>query len=392
MGMQDPSDQPSEYAAGRRPRVVFFAPGLSEIGGAAKRSRLIAHGLAGRGWDVRVVARAGTLRQFRFERSPGLTIVEVPGRSWPGALLYALVASLAALCWRPRTRAYLALQLFSTALIAAAWGRLLRIPTVLMTSTSGQLGEVELLSKRRFAKARLALLAGAHRFVAQTEYAAASLATVFPPERIVVIPNPAAEVDATGLTGEPRVLYAGRFSEEKDLVTLLGAWAPLVEELPTGRLFMVGSGGAYRSVEAQLRAELAGNSLLRASVELHPWCKGLGEWLRTCDVYVFPSLSEGMSNALIEAVMWRRVVVASDIPANLAVVGADYPLTYPAGDMAALQETLRRALTDAHVRQLATSVLARQGARFHPDRVIPAIEALLSREQEPTQQRPASRP
>src|SRR3954453_20930000 len=77
-----------------RRRIVIFSVGIAEPGGAARRSRLIAEGLADRGWQVRVVTRAGTLSRFRLRRSNDLTILEVPGfgRRRAGAILFLICA------------------------------------------------------------------------------------------------------------------------------------------------------------------------------------------------------------------------------------------------------------------------------------------------------------
>ena len=73
------------------------------------------------------------------------------------------------------------------------------------------------------------------------------------------------------------------------------------------------------------------------------WVPSVEPYYRANDVFVLPSREEGMSNALLEACAHGRVVVASDIPPNRAVLGDDYPLLFPVGSIEALADRLLTA-------------------------------------------------
>ena len=106
---------------GRGRRILMFTPGHSEAGGAAKRSRLLAEGLAEAGREVRVVARRATGMRFAIRREPRLTVVEVPGLRWRlvGAGLYYLVAIPLGLVWVWRADRVIAVQLAAPAMVGA---------------------------------------------------------------------------------------------------------------------------------------------------------------------------------------------------------------------------------------------------------------------------------
>jgi glycosyltransferase involved in cell wall biosynthesis len=341
---------------------VAFTPGHHEAGGAARRSRLLCEEMARRGWQVRAVTRSATSRRLRIVRTPGLVVVEVPGCGGRrrGALAFLVTSVLLGVPWSVRATALLALQLASPSTAAAVVARLTRRPFVVLGSTTGQLSEVPLVTGRsRGAGLRRSLLGRASAVVGQTEAAAEELSLIAPAAARHVLPTPVESVDPTPLTGDPRVLFTGRFSEEKDLPTLLRAWRDVVLGMPSAQLVLAGAGGEYRSVENEVRRLIAQDEVLRATVELPGWIDDVRPLLARCDVYVFPSRSEGMSNSLVEACAAGRVVVASAIAPNVDVLGADYPLLFPPGDAAALAACLSAALGVEQVRADASHRTAR---------------------------------
>jgi putative glycosyltransferase (TIGR04348 family) len=63
-------------------------------------------------------------------------------------------------------------------------------------------------------------------------------------------------------------------------------------------------------------------------------------------VFVLTSRSEGGANVLGEAVMCGTPIIASDIAAARAALGADYPALFPVGDESALAALIARAQAD----------------------------------------------
>lgn len=362
-----------------RRRIVFFTPGFHEAGGAAQRSRLIARELALRGYSVRVIGRAGTLARPRLTREQGLVALELPGfgRRRLGGLLYLACAVPLGVLWGRRCWSFMSLQLVSPSSAAAVCSWIRRRPFVALGSTSGRLAELDDVLGSRFSSLRRRLLGRASFLVAQTPFGADELKRVVRPDKIATVPTPVAPVRPAALNGRPRALYCGRFSEEKDLPRLISAWRVVAEGRVDAELRLVGAGGSYRSVEASLRAQVAEDPGLRRSVSFTGWLDDVGAELAAADVFVFPSLSEGMSNALLEACSWRRVVVASDIPPNRAVLGDDYPLLFRAGETTSLIAALRAALDDGHVRGRAIDAIERRLPEFSIQVVVDRLEALL---------------
>jgi glycosyltransferase involved in cell wall biosynthesis len=362
-------------------RVVILSAGIEEPGGAARRSRIITSGLADRGWQVRVITRAGTLDRFGWRRAPNLTILEVPGfgKRRLGAVLFVCCALPLGLVWGRRAAAFVAIQLLSQTTVAAVCGLLLRRPYIALATTSGQhVSEVRYITQEaRFRRLRRRLLTRAAFLVGQTAESSRELEVFVGPSRVAILPNPVTLVEATPLNDQPRAVYSGRFSEEKDLPRLLDAWARVAADRSDAVLTLVGEGGNYRSVEERLRARVAEDDVLARTVRFTGWVPDVGPFLREADVYVFPSLHEGMSNALLEACAWERVVVASDIPSNRAVLGDDYTLLYEAGDTEALVAAVRRAFDDDRIRANARAQVAARLPAFSEPAIISHLEQII---------------
>jgi len=261
--------------------------------------------------------------------------------------------------------------------MAAAWGLVFRRPFIALTTLTGANSDVSHVLNAPLNILRRFLLDRATFLVAQTAEGAAELEALAPPERIEVIPSPLVAVDPAPLNGQPRAVFSGRLAEEKDLPRLLRVWLNFAEDRAGAMLTLVGEGGHYRAVEDELRSMAASNAVLARTVRFTGWVPDVAPYLREADVYVFPSLREGMSNALLEACAHHRIVVASDIPANRAILGEDYPLLFRAGDSEELAATLFRAFDDEAVRRQALARLIPRLAGFSVETVVDRLQDLV---------------
>ena len=148
-----------------------------------------------------------------------------------------------------------------------------------------------------------------------------------------------AEADPSLAIGHdaPLAVYTGRLHAMKGLDFLIRAWPDVLKQIPNARLWLVGD-GPYRE---ELN-ELIGHLGLWGFVYLAGPFDDVEDFLRAADLFVLPSLEEGMSLALLEAMAIGLPVVASAIPANEAIVADG--LT---GRLAPPRDTQR--LTDAVV-------------------------------------------
>jgi sugar transferase (PEP-CTERM/EpsH1 system associated) len=112
----------------------------------------------------------------------------------------------------------------------------------------------------------------------------------------------------------------GRMTDVKNFPTLVGAFLLLLNEVPGAqarlRLIIVGDGNSRQPCLEMLRS---------AGVEALAWLPGeradIPQLMRTMDLFVLPSLGEGISNTILEAMSTGVPVVATAVGGNAELVG-----------------------------------------------------------------------
>ena len=153
----------------------------------------------------------------------------------------------------------------------------------------------------------------------------------------------------------PIVFWAGRLDPVKGLEILLRAFRMLVADpakpgLPRAKpglpgrahLLLAGDGPLRDQLARQIeRSELAGRVHLLGARDDIP------ALLKTADVFVLPSRTEGLPNALLEAMAAGCPVVTTDVPGCRDLVEHERTgLLVPYGDTDALAAAIRRLLDD----------------------------------------------
>lgn len=142
----------------------------------------------------------------------------------------------------------------------------------------------------------------------------------------------------------------GRMVAVKDYPTLVRAFIRLCQQSPdpTGlRLIIVGGGDARTECQALVDAAGLGNQALFPGDR-----SDTAEWLRCFDIFVLPSLGEGISNTILEAMASALPIVATRVGGTPELVreGVSGSLWSP-GDVNGLTELLAAYAGDATRRQ-----------------------------------------
>ncbi len=201
--------------------------------------------------------------------------------------------------------------------------RLKEKPTLVQPASSGAFGEAQQLCQTKgFDRLRTIILRN-------TAFAAISqgvekewLDLGVPAERMVRM---ASGVDAfhfrpgessleNDLPPGPRVVFTGRLHPQKNLEVLLEAW-PAVAKATGATLLLVGHGPERRKLEMLAESRRITDCVRFCGSVFDP-----AEHLRASDVFVLPSVAEGMSNSLLEAMASALPCVVSRIGGNVDLV------------------------------------------------------------------------
>ncbi len=185
----------------------------------------------------------------------------------------------------------------------------------------------------------------------------------------------------------------GTIKKVKGQAVLLEAMRPLLAQHPVLKLVLAGEVTRGYGEELGRRVaelDLAGRVLLPGVVEEVP------DLLRALDVFALPSLSEGMSNALLEAMASGRAIVATDAGGNAETLdGGTAGLLVPPGDAEALEKALGRMIeAPDRRREFGARAAQRAVTEYSMTKMLDRTERLyaelLGREWEPLIPRPVA--
>jgi len=172
------------------------------------------------------------------------------------------------------------------------------------------------------------------------------------------------------------VLFIARFTAHKQPLTLIRAFREALRAMPGMRLLMVGDGD-QREEGLQLVSELG----LEAAVSFQAFRQDVPDILAAADIFVLPSLWEGLPIGLLEAMAMGKAVIATEVDGTKEVVrpGENGLLVEP-GNVSALAAALVKlggdpALRDM-LRQRALDTIRRQ---FNAADMTREIERVYSR-------------
>lgn len=194
-----------------------------------------------------------------------------------------------------------------------------------------------------------------------------------------VIPNvlralPAARTEDPESARSPVVLAVGRLAWEKDLGTLIRAFAMVHGAHRDWTLVLLGEGPLREELQAQVR-ELG----IADAVRFEGFRPDPEAWMARAAIFVLSSRFEGYPNALLEAMAMGAAVVSSDCPSGPREIireGVDGRM-FAVGEVAALASLLRELMDDAPQRRRLGTAARGVRERHAPDRIMQLWDGLL---------------
>jgi glycosyltransferase involved in cell wall biosynthesis len=160
---------------------------------------------------------------------------------------------------------------------------------------------------------------------------------------------------------------------EKGLLTLIDAFAQVRDAAPELKLLIVGDGPMLPALEERAREHSLGPQCV-----FQPGVADVRQWLREIGIFVLPSLSEALSNSLLEAMASGCTVVASRVGGNPELVlDGKTGLLFTPGDAADLARQLRSLIASEPLRkQLSDGSLSFVRENFSKDTSVQHIQEL----------------
>ncbi|WP_164689246.1 glycosyltransferase family 4 protein [Herpetosiphon llansteffanensis] len=329
------------------------------IGGAERQLAALAPFLAAEGVAISVLTRryAG-FKPFEMIDNVPVHRLPIPGPVPTAALVFT--AAAIPLLWRLKPNLVHAHEMFSPATTAIAAKQALGLPYAVTAHRSGPLGDVLRMQQRPFGKGRLERItktADAFFTISREIDHEFDQILGIEAERRHYVPNgvdpekyhPISTEAKIALRRElnlpsegPITLYAGRLSEEKRVRYLVEAWPAVRAKHPDASLLILGQGPE----EAALKAKSSAGVIFGGAVHNVP------PYLQAADVFVLPSIAEGFSVAMLEAMASELAVIITDVGgARDAINDGQNGLIIPPDDQPALEQALLAVLGNAAARQ-----------------------------------------
>ncbi|HHY95474.1 MAG TPA: glycosyltransferase family 4 protein [Firmicutes bacterium] len=209
------------------------------------------------------------------------------------------------------------------------------------------------------------------------------------PSRVIAIPNgiPEARVASRrsreavrsewGVPNGAKVILAiGRLAKQKGLEYLLLALPQVLQRTDVALRVVIAGEGSLRSDLENMSRRLQ----IESQVSFLGLQEGVGDLLNAADFVVLPSLREGLSIALLEAMAAGKPIITTSIGSNMEVTrNGEAALLVPPGDPAALTNAVCHLLEHPDVaRLLAERARERYLCHYTEERMMNAYRDLYT--------------
>lgn len=352
---------------------------LPAVGGLEVATGRLAESLINMGLEVSLVTSQRSPdwpAQETMESGLVVTRLKQGSIRWIGTLLY--LVRLFLYLWKNRKNYDIVHACFidPTTLTAAVVKRFTGRPAICRLSGGDHTGDVQRMERSFFKTPIWWTLKSIDSFVALSERMVSELGRnglernrlcripngadteVFMPCDVADRENARSELEVT--PAATMVVFVGRLSIEKGPRELIQAFEAVSKENPEAELWMLGDGPLRRELEEEISERG-----LEGKVKLCGNVADVREYLKAADVFVLPSLSEGMPNSLLEAMASGLACVATEVSGSEDIVeDGESGLLVAAGDVVALTEAILKLSISPELRS-RLAVAARKRIENH---------------------------
>lgn len=165
----------------------------------------------------------------------------------------------------------------------------------------------------------------------------------------------------------------GRLVKEKGFDKLLEVHNRLIKEGIIHTLWIVGEGKERKKLEKYIK-----DNNLEDTVDFVGYSENPYKYVRKSDVFVCSSRVEGLSSAVLEATILRKVIISTNCPGTKEILGEDGQAgLIVENNREELYKGVKLILTDSKLRDKLAENIKTRGTLFDIDNVMVQIEKLI---------------
>jgi len=186
--------------------------------------------------------------------------------------------------------------------------------------------------------------------------------------------------DEFGVKGKTVIGCIGRLHPQKGQIYLIRAFSRIVKTVPNSVLVLVGDGPIRSKLENEVSSLGINESVIfTGGIEGDRYNDVLG----MIDIYVQPSVFEGLPRTLLDAMFMEKPIVATEINGNKEAIESEVNgLLVKSKDSEGLYKAISRLLNSEHAKEIfSKSAKATALNRFSMDIQLKDIEKIINREE-----------
>ena len=177
----------------------------------------------------------------------------------------------------------------------------------------------------------------------------------------------------TGQSSNYKIGTIGRLVPQKDYPILLSAFSNILKSMPNIDLYVVGEGYLQKDL-----IELSKSLGIKDKVHWLGKTEYIKEFLSKIDLFILPSKYEGFGLVLLEAMIAKKPIIAANNSAVPEVLGKAYEGLFLTGDISALAQQIKTAVTDDRFSERLVQSYASQLNLFDPSEMNRNIKNIYS--------------
>lgn len=341
--------------------VCILVWNIDSPGGMERQAWRLARELARKGIKVTIISsifvEKFNLKDFIWQKSikDKVNVYRIPLKQW--RYLTSIVFYIISLCLMIKLRKKFDLiygvQLYSYGAIASLAGKLLNKSVIVKIACGGYCGDISMLSKLPLGWLAKRFAQWADVYVSLSKQIDKELGDAgFNKGEIVHIPNgvdtsvfyPVGSIEEKTelrrkllLPDKKIVTFIGRLDLQKRADLLIEVFKELHKVYDGAHLVIIGDGPERKRLEEMVDE----NILIKGVVS------NVEEYLRASDLLVLPSLAEGMSNVILEAMATGLPVVTTNVSSNPEIINNGINgILLDINDKSGIKENILRLLND----------------------------------------------